>query len=412
MSEKNIKKLPNSAVEFSFTVAREAYEKAFKRSIEKAKPQVKIPGFRPGKAPEDSVISAVGLHRLHEEAMEMAINSAVSEVVEKENLHILATPTIKVDENRPDKEFPFHFTAIVDVYPEVELGDYQSIKWPSYQNEVSEKEVEESILAFLRSKKLGKKVDRKPKKGDLVCIDFSGKNKDGKKIQNTEAEKYWLSLGEGHFIENLEKVIEKMTLGESRKSEKIRFPEQYHEKALAGTDVFFDVVLHEVKEVDSKYITKEEWEREAGVKDLVSFREETKKWLQSQKEQSNKQQARQAYEIAFAKIINTEIPKIWIEKEKKAYIERYLQQGHWANEEEFWKKSGMPKEKALKTVEMQAEQQIKVTLGLSKVIEKEKITLSDKELKTAQLIAKQQGVDTEQVAWNMRIDKYFASLVK
>jgi len=219
-------------------------EKKKKIAKEIAK-KAKIQGFRPGKVPLKVVEKMYG-----EEIKRDAISEAVKEVLDEgikklENAEILGEPqVVKFDE----KEDGIEVEIKVFTKPEVNIDESYKECVPDVElPEVSDEEVEEELKKIANSMSETKVSQKETlEKGDIAVIDFKGYI-DGKPMENGSAEAYPLEIGSGAFIPGFEEQLIGMKVGETRKI-KVKFPENYGAKEIAGKEAEFEVTLQEIQE--------------------------------------------------------------------------------------------------------------------------------------------------------------------
>jgi len=272
------KKLSGSRVSFSLTIEESDITAAQKRVIDRFRGQVAMKGFRKGHAPDEMVVQTIGIQRLSYEALNSAIDEKYREFIIQHKIHVVGNP--KVDMPKPDKK-PLEVTVEVDIFPEIELRGYEKIKPEKINAEVTDKDVEGTITQILTQMGISTPVDRAAKEGDLVTIDFRGKDKEGKTLPHTDGEKMPLNLGSGQFLPDLEKAFIGMKPGEEKKDVVVKFPKDYHSPDFVGKKVLFDIKLHSVGEIKTSDLSPEiiekitgkkqtEEEFRAGVRDMIT----------------------------------------------------------------------------------------------------------------------------------------------
>jgi trigger factor len=203
----------------------------------------KMPGFRPGKVPAN-VIRAKHGSQARQEALTEALGRIFEEAVAAQQLRIAGYPNIepKMSESTTHIEF----SAVFEVYPEITLGALVNVEIERPVLEVSDSEIDNTLLILRKQRSNYEPADRPAAAGDRVTIDFLGK-KDGEPFQGGSANDYAFVLNEGAMLPDFENAILGMKAGEA-KSFELTFPENYSAKELAGQAVTFDVSVKEVRE--------------------------------------------------------------------------------------------------------------------------------------------------------------------
>jgi len=248
--------LPKSRVEFESVVPLSEWKNFLRLAAEEISQEIKIAGFRPGKAPRNLVEQKVGKATVFNNAAEKAVSKNYLEYIKKEKIEAIGNPEIKVLNAEEEKDFCYK--AVVSVMPEIVLdeGYVKSIKKINEEFakkivEVGKEEVDLELEKLAKSRVKLITVRREARKNDSVEIDFNV-FMDGVPIENGQSQKHPLIIGKGVFIPGFEDKIVGMKEGEEKEFE-LDFPSDYHQKNLAGKMVDFKV---EVKEVYSRTIPK------------------------------------------------------------------------------------------------------------------------------------------------------------
>ncbi len=219
-------------------------EKKKKIAKEIAK-KAKIQGFRPGKVPV-KVVEKMYAEEIKRDAISQSIKEVLDEGIKQLGTsEILGEPqVVKFDE----KEDGIDVEIKVFTKPEINIDEsYKECVPEVTLPEVSEEEVEEELKKIAEQFAESKVVNKDTlEKGDVAVIDFKGYI-DNKPMENGSAESYPLEIGSGSFIEGFEDQLVGMKVGESRRI-KVKFPENYGAKEIAGKEAEFDVTLQEIQQ--------------------------------------------------------------------------------------------------------------------------------------------------------------------
>ena len=204
----------------------------------------KIQGFRAGKAPL-AMIKKKYQSEVMSEALDDALRSGSNKVMAEKKLRPATQPNIKIVSFGEDKDLEFDMD--VEILPEIKLGDFSKISLDKYTAEVPAEEVNKAVEYLAKARKQTVKVDgKKAAKGDTVLIDFVG-SVDGVEFKGGKGENYPLELGSGAFIPGFEDQLLNAEAG-SKIDVKVKFPDNYHAKDLAGKNAVFAVSVKEVQE--------------------------------------------------------------------------------------------------------------------------------------------------------------------
>jgi trigger factor len=189
-----------------------------------------IPGFRPGKAP-DSVVRA----RFHEEIEHALMTELVPRAIDRifrENRVRPAAPS-ELTGMRYQPGEPLTFSVRVDVWPEVELAQYEGMLVEQVVEEVTAEEVE-AFLANLRERVAAQDpVDRPAQEGDLVDGELEVISPEGTRVKGTKRERLVLEVGARNLLDGFKEAGLGLTAGGTRDFE-VRYPEDYGQEDLAG----------------------------------------------------------------------------------------------------------------------------------------------------------------------------------
>ncbi|MBI1397625.1 MAG: trigger factor [Betaproteobacteria bacterium] len=205
---------------------------------------VKLHGFRPGKVPMKVVAQQYG-PQVRQEVLGDTVERTFGEAVKEKNLRVAGYPKIETQAAAEDAG-AFEFTATFEVFPEVAIGDISKVVVERPAVSVGDTEVDKTIDVLRKQRTQYNKVDRAAKDGDAVVIDYVG-TMDGEAFEGGSAKGQAVVLGEGRLLPDFEKQLSGMSAGETRTFELV-FPEDYHDKGVAGKAASFDVTLVAVQE--------------------------------------------------------------------------------------------------------------------------------------------------------------------
>ena len=251
-----VEKKEHNMVRFTITVPKDEFKNALMSAYRKNVKRFSVPGFRKGKVPYPIVVNYYGEGVLYEDALGFAVDPAYREALEEHDIKPFSSPELDVLEIGGDNGLVF--TVDVAVKPEVTLGEYKGITAYRPPVEVTDEDLERDIER--ERKKVARLVpvtDRPIEKGDTVNIDYEG-FKDEVAFAGGKGADYDLKIGSNTFIPGFEDgLIGKEVGGEYELN--ITFPEEYHEKSLAGQPVIFKVKVNnitteELPDVDDEFV--------------------------------------------------------------------------------------------------------------------------------------------------------------
>ncbi|MDA0953912.1 MAG: trigger factor [Proteobacteria bacterium] len=213
------------------------------KRLQQGAQNVRINGFRPGKVPFKVIRQRYG-EGIRREVLGEVMGQTFQEAVVQEKLRPAGQPSIEPTQMEAGQDL--EYVAVFEVFPEIETRELKSTTVERPVAEVTPADIDNIIEIFRKQQGNLETVERAAADGDTVVIDYLGK-KDGEPFEGGSAEGSTLQLGSGRMIPGFEAGIEGMTAGESKALE-LSFPDDYHNEALKGAAVTFDITLNEVKE--------------------------------------------------------------------------------------------------------------------------------------------------------------------
>jgi len=244
--EVTARKTDSANVSVEAKIARSDIDKKVDKIAKDAAKQMKIDGFRPGKAPVSVVKKRLGERLVQDaeaEALREVLNTASKEL-ELDADKIIGEPAVtKFD--RGDEEIEVELK--LSLRPEFEIEGVEELVPEVKTPRVTKKEVEERIKELAEAQAPFESIeeDRGLEEGDMAVFDFEG-FLDGEPFEGGKAENFELRIGSNQFIPGFEEQMKGMKKGESKRI-KVTFPEDYGSKNLAGKEVEFDISLHDIK---------------------------------------------------------------------------------------------------------------------------------------------------------------------
>lgn len=241
-----LKELPNSRVEVEVEVPAADVEKATSRTARAMAKEMRMPGFRAGKAPASLVIQRLGFGPVLQEAIRDALPEWYERALLDSGVSPIGDPDIDMSSLPDDEGQPLSFKFQVGVRPPAQLGTYKGLEVGKEEKEVPDEIVDTEVERIREGFARLEQVERAGAEGDSLLIDFEG-FVDGSAFQGGAAEDYLLALGSGQLIEGFEEQLVGASAGEDREV-KVTFPADYQAEHLAGKDAVFKVKVKEVRE--------------------------------------------------------------------------------------------------------------------------------------------------------------------
>jgi trigger factor len=240
----NVESLDKLERRITLTLAANQISDEVESRLKKLSRTVKAAGFRPGKVPMSVVAQRYG-YSVQYEVMNDQVGRAFSDAASEAKLRVAGTPRITQKDVAPEGQIAFD--ATFEVYPEVQIGDLSSAEIESASAEVTEEAIDRTVEILRKQRRTF--AQRPAGEGavetDRVTIDFEGKI-DGEGFAGGKAEGFQFIIGEGQMLEQFDKAVRGMKVGES-KTFPLQFPADYHGQDVAGKEADFRVSVTKIE---------------------------------------------------------------------------------------------------------------------------------------------------------------------
>ena len=370
-------KLENSLVQLDIAVEEDRMSSAMDRAVSKISKQVKIPGFRSGKAPRNIIEQHVGKGAIFQEAIEELIPSLYTEAIESEAIDAIDQPEIELISTEP-----LEFRAIVPIKPDIDLNDYKSIRVPKIAVSVSDDECENALLELRRRFAVLEPIDRAIEWNDIVRADVSVQI-DGEPEPHVENDAEF-AIREGTVV-SLPGFVEAL-IGRERGGPQefsVDLPEDFSVEDLAGKVANYSITIHEVKneilpEADDEFASSLEEEFD----DMSALRTKIFSDLELQKDNMAKDEYRSEVVDLLVSKATIEFPQILIEREIDRLID--MESNHASHTEEglnqWLSTTGQSLEEVREKLKSPAELSVRRSLVLGEFSAKESIEVSTEQI--------------------------------
>ena len=304
-------------------VPAERIDSAVNSKLQEAAKTVRLDGFRPGKVPMKVMRQRFG-QSVRMEVLGQVMNDSFYEAIQQQELKPAGQPSIEpknIEEGRD-----LEFVATFEVFPDVELKDYSSVKVVKPVAELTEADLDKMVDNLREQRAAFETVERAAEDGDQVNIDYTG-TKDGEEFEGGSAEGSDLVLGSGRMIPGFEAGIVGMSAGDE-KVLSLSFPEDYHNEELKGAAVEFKIKVNDVKAKQLPALD-EEFFKLFGVEEggEEAFRAEVRKNMQRELDNAIENRVKQQImDGVLALHDDLQVPQSLITQEIDALRNQQLQQ--------------------------------------------------------------------------------------
>ncbi|HSX17642.1 MAG TPA: trigger factor [Patescibacteria group bacterium] len=374
------KNLTDTNVQLTLVADVDLLKKVKHETLQSFAANMKLPGFRSGKAPLTIVEKQADQARLQAEFLEAALNSLYTAALDLEKLRPVVQPEIKITKFVPYETLEAE--VVVEVVGAVKLPDYKKIKQAQEKVTVTAKDIDE-VVSNLRTREAEKKeVTRAAKEGDEVVIDFKGVDAKTKEpINGADGKDYPLQLGSNTFIPGFETNVVGVKPGEE-KTFVLTFPKDYGVAALQNRKVEFTITAKKVNELVEPKLDDEFAAKVGPFKTVDELKADIKKQLEAEKQFRADQKYADDLLTTITKKATVAIPEVLI-TEQVERIERDQRQNlmyRGQTWQEFLDAEGLTEEEYHKAQRPTAELRVKAGLVLAEIADQEKIDITAEEL--------------------------------
>ncbi len=317
-----IEKQENNIVKVDIEVPAKEAVTYYNNAAKKLAQYVNIPGFRKGKAPRNIVEQNIGEERIKYEALENALPKIFSDVIRENNFDVVAQPYVESYDFKVGEDLKI--TAKIELRPEVTLGEYKGMTVEVEGYKTPEDAMEKSLNGMLEQHATTVVVtDRKTVNTDIIVFDFDGYS-NGEKIEHGDAKNFTLDLGHSSFIPGFAEQLVDRPIGEEFDIE-VKFPEEYHEKKLAGQPATFKCKINEIKTKVLPELNDEFAQKVGPFKTVDDLKADIQKYLDTQKADYDRMNSEKAIFEKVASEAKVDIQQTMIDREADELVEEYKQ---------------------------------------------------------------------------------------
>lgn len=313
---KNI--LPKSQIEFLVEMSYEEFQPSIEKAAQEISEEIKIDGFRPGKAPLDIVKKKVGEMSILEKAANIAINKSFDKIIEENGKDdkIIGQPAVEITKIAPGN--PFEFKVVFSALPKVTLGEYKNLNVAATKPEIDQKEVER-VIDYLRDTRVKEvAVDREIKNGDKVTANIQ-MFLDSVPVEGGQTQAATILVGKEYFVKGFDEKIIGAKKNEVKEF-KLPYPKDFHQKNLAGKNVEFKVEVKDIFEREVP-VMDDEFAKNFGGKDLADLKAMIEKDVLGQKSfEAERKTELDMLEKVLAKTKFEELPEMLVTNETEKML--------------------------------------------------------------------------------------------
>lgn len=418
-----IEKEKNGRVVCTLTFTTEQVTPAREKALTTLGANVKMPGFRPGKAPRETLLQKIDPAHLLEQTVRELLPDTVETLVKEHALKPIIAPKIAVV-----SEEPLTVRVVFVEHPHVKLKGVEKIKIEKKPSSVEDKEVERVIASLLERHATAAEVDRPSKLQDQVTVDFWGADKEGKEVAGTRMAGHTVVLGSGKLIPGFEDALVGLRKNE-QKTFTVTFPEKYHAPALQGQPVTFQATMQKVEEMTRPELTDDFVKQHLHAPSAAEFRTIVRSQMSTQEERVELQRREGALLDAIRAATNVDLATELIDEEVQTILSDLSEdlQRRGQTIEDWLKQSKKKPEEIEKELKKQAEERLKLRLGVRELMTTKDIQVSEEEMEkaVAELLSRLEEKERrdvaplytkgaqnyEQLLWQKKVEKLFEMML-
>lgn len=389
------KDLEKSQIELLVELSLEEFKPFIEKGTKKVSKQVKIEGFREGKAPYDLLKQKVGEMAILEESARLAINETIGKAMD-ENLkdeHPVGQPQVDIVKLAPEN--PMEYKVVLALLPKVTLGDYKNAKVKQEKAEIKDEEIDK-MLDNLREMRVKEVIaDREVKDTDKVLCDVE-MFLDKVPIEGGQSKGVAVVVGKGYFVPGFGKKLIGAQKGETKEFN-LPYPKDYHQANLAGKNVEFKVKVTEVYARELPELD-EEFCKGLGAKNVDELKKSIKDNLMHEKKHSVEQKAEiEMMEKILKDTKFGDIPEVLVNQEAQGMVQEIEQQvmSQGGKFDDYLTSIKKTRDELLLEITPDAIKRVKSALLIREISLAEKVEVSEKEIdkKVEELLKQYQGYE-------------------
>jgi len=374
-----VTELPESRVRVQAEVSPEEVDRRVAHAARQLGRGMRVPGFRPGKAPAPIVIQRVGRDAVLDEAVRDSIGAWYAAAIDGARIHPVGEPDIDMQEGLPGEGSPLRFSIEIGVRPTAELGDYKGLEVARVTTEVPDADVDAELEQLRERGARLETADRPAADGDFVVMDYLG-TLDGEAFPGGEGRDQMIELGSGRLVPGFEEQLVGAAAGEER-TVSLSFPDDYGAEHLAGKSAEFAVTVKEIKEKNLPALD-DDFAVDNGFDTIAELRGDIRSRLEAGLRVRAEAQYREAVLDAVVEKATVTVPDALVGARARELWEQMAHSlGHQGiDRATYLKIAGKSEEEIVEEAKPDAERQLRREAVLAAIVEAERIDPSDDDL--------------------------------
>lgn len=369
----SVETLEGNKVRLSVEVDEDEFEAAVDSAFKRIANEIKIPGFRPGRAPRKLLEARLGTGVAREEALREALPGYYADAVRAHEVDVIASPEIDITDG--EESGPVAFDAVVEVRPQITLEGYTDLEVEIPSPVPSEEEIDAQIERLRDQFGELETVDRPAREGDHVRIDIAG-SVGGEAVEGLTADDYLYPVGSSGIVPEIDEQLTGAKVGDI-----LEFDAAHPDPDEDG-DLHFRVLVKEVKEKVLPEVN-DEWVNEASEFDtVVELRADYLDRMTRVRSAQAAMAAQARTAEALAGLVDLELPEALVAAEMQEQLQNLAMrlQAQGMDLDQYAAITGQEPESMVAELREGAIQAVKIDLGLRAIADAEGFEVTDEDL--------------------------------
>lgn len=379
-----VERLPESQVLLDISTDEQEFEKALQRAYRKVVNQVRLPGFRPGKAPRMIIERMLGREVLIEQADRDLLDPLYQEALKQQDINPVGEPDVEIYQTEP-----LAFKVTVQVYPTIDLGDYTSVRVEPKPVAVSDEQVEETITRLQQNQSPWEEPaePRPAQDGDRVTVDVSVSEVGSDEPYREPLVDSVYVLGRDNLFEQLRDALIGTSVGDDTKTVEIPFAEDNEavEAGMRGKTMAYTLTLKKIEEqhllpIDDDFAQTVSNGRQTTMEALRA--DVRRDLLRAERQKARNEVGTEAI-TALSELATLELPTVMIDKQVDSDIENqrnHLTQEHNETLEAHLRHEGKTIEELREEIRPEAIRRLRNSLVLREIATREGVSVNAQDI--------------------------------
>jgi trigger factor len=368
----SVEALEGNKVKVSIEVDESEFDRNIDAAFKKIAREVRLPGFRPGKAPRQVLEARIGIEAARQQALNDAIPEYLSQAVREHDVDIVATPDVTLVAGETDG--PVRWDATIEVRPEITVAGYAGLRVELPAIEVTDEDLEPVIENERRRHAKLVDVERVSELGDFVTLDLQG-TRDGEPVPGLNVEDWSYEIGKGWVAPGFDDQLMGV-----KKDEELRFTAVPN-----GTEEVadFHIKISRVQEQELPEVT-DEWVSEhlAEFDSVEAWHDALRTRMHDMRVQQVRSMIGDKVTEALSELVDAEIPESMVDYDLQTRVQNTIEQFRQQNisVEQWLSVTGQDTETFVESLKERSVVAVKVDLALRAVASSENLVVDDEEV--------------------------------